>query len=284
MRISITSLLFLLFTTLIFSQNKPAYKLYNANGSEVSYQKMIDKMGKADVVLFGEHHTNPIVHWLQMESTADLSKSRKLTLGAEMFEADNQQGLNNYLSGKITQKEFDTVARLWKNYPTDYKPLVDFAKKNDLKFIATNIPRSYANKVYKGGFESLDSLTAEEKSWMAPLPIKYDANLPGYVKIKAMMGGHGGDNLPKSQAIKDATMAHFILENIENDKLFVHYNGSYHSDDFEGIYWYLKQGNPNLKIITVSVLEAEDVKKFDKEKKGKADFIIVVPSTMTKTH
>lgn len=241
-------------------------------------------MGKADVVLFGEHHTNPIVHWLQMESTADLSKSRKLTLGAEMFEADNQQGLNNYLSGKITQKEFDTVARLWKNYPTDYKPLVDFAKKNDLKFIATNIPRSYANKVYKGGFESLDSLTAEEKSWMAPLPIKYDANLPGYVKIKAMMGGHGGDNLPKSQAIKDATMAHFILENIENDKLFVHYNGSYHSDDFEGIYWYLKQGNPNLKIITVSVLEAEDVKKFDKEKKGKADFIIVVPSTMTKTH
>ena len=284
MRISITPLLFLLFSTLIYSQNKPAYKLYNANGSEVSYQKMIDKMGKADVVLFGEHHTNPIVHWLQMEATTDLNKSRKLTLGAEMFEADNQQALNDYLLGKITQKGFDTVARLWKNYPTDYKPLVDFAQKNNIKFIATNIPRSYASKVYKGGFESLDSLTDEEKSWMAPLPIKYDANLPGYVKIKAMMGGHGGDNLPKSQAIKDATMAHFILQNKENDKLFIHYNGSYHSDDFEGIYWYLKQGNPSLKIVTVSVLEADDVKKFDKEKKGKADFIIVVPETMTKTH
>jgi uncharacterized iron-regulated protein len=119
---------------------------------------------------------------------------------------------------------------------------------------------------------------------MAPFPIKYDANLPGYVKMKAMMGGHGGDNLPKSQAIKDATMAHFILKNRENDKLFIHYNGSYHSDDFEGIYWYLKQVNPNLKIVTVSVLEAKDVKKFDKEKKGKADFIVVVPSTMTKTY
>ncbi|HEY9169959.1 MAG TPA: ChaN family lipoprotein [Lutibacter sp.] len=284
MRISITSLLFLLFTSLIFSQNKPAYKLYNENGSGVSYQKMIGKMNKADIVLFGEHHTNPIVHWLQMEATSDLSKLRKLTLGAEMIEADNQQGLSDYLSGKITQKEFDSVARLWKNYKTDYKPLVDFAKKNNLKFIATNIPRSYASNVYKGGYESLDSLTAEEKSWIAPLPIKYDANLPGYVKIKAMMGGHGGDNLPKAQAIKDATMAYFILKNKENDKLFVHYNGSYHSDDFEGIYWYLKQGNPNLKIVTVSVLEAKNVKKFDKEKKGKADFIIVVPETMTKTH
>ena len=241
-------------------------------------------MKKADVVLFGEHHNNPIVHWLQLEATSDLNKSRKLILGAEMFEADNQQELNDYLSGKITQKAFDTLARLWKNYPTDYKPLVDFAKKNKIKFIATNIPRSFASEVYKGGFKSLDSLTLEEKSWMAPLPIKYDANLPGYVKMMKMMGGHGGDNLPKAQAIKDATMAYFILKNKENDKLFIHYNGSYHSDDFEGIGWYLKQENPSLKIVTVSVVESENVKKFDKEKKGKGDFIIVVPSIMTKTY
>lgn len=284
MRISITSLLFLLFTTIIFSQNKPAYKLYNSKGSKVSYQKMIDKMSKADVVLFGEHHDNPIVHWLQYETTVDLSKSRKLILGAEMFEADNQQELNDYLSGKITQKAFDTLARLWKNYPTDYKPLVDFAKNNKIKFIATNIPRNFASEVYKNGFECLDSLSTEEKSWIAPLPIKYDANLPGYVKMMKMMGGHGGDNLPKAQAIKDATMAYFILKNKENDKLFIHYNGSYHSDDFEGINWYLKQENPTLKIVTVSVVESKNVKKFDKEKKEKADFIIVVPSTMTKTY
>lgn len=284
MRISITSLLFLLFTTLIFSQNKPAYKLYNAKGTEVSYQQMLKAMDKAEVVLFGEHHNNPIVHWLQYETTVDLSKSNKLTLGAEMFEADNQTALNDYLSGKITQKAFDTVARLWKNYPTDYKPLVDFAKENKLKFVATNVPRSFANKVYKNGFESLNSLSSEEKSWMAPLPIKYDANLPGYVKIKEMMGGHGGDNLPKSQAIKDATMAYFILKNRENNNLFIHYNGSYHSDDFEGINWYLKQENPTLKIVTVSVVEVENVKNFSKENKGKANFIIAVPTSMTKTY
>ena len=284
MRISITSLLFLLFTISIFSQNKPAYKLYNAKGNEVSYQQMLKAMSNAEVVLFGEHHNNPIVHWLQYETTVDLSKSKKLTLGAEMFEADNQVALNNYLSGKIDQKTFDTVARLWKNYPTDYKPLVDFAKENKLKFIATNVPRSFASKVYKNGFESLDVLSSEEKSWMAPLPIKYDANLPGYVKMIKMMGGHGGDNLPKAQAIKDATMAYFILKNRENNKLFIHYNGSYHSDDFEGINWYLKQENPTLKIVTISVVEAENVKKFEAENKGKADFIIVVPTTMTKTN
>jgi len=284
MRNLIVFLLFTFFSTLMFSQNKPAYKLYNAKGAKVSYKSMLKKMKKADVVLFGEHHNNPIVHWLQYETTADLNKLRKLMLGAEMIEADNQKQLNQYLVGEIDQKAFDTVARLWKNHNTDYKPLVDFAKDNKLKFIAANIPRRYASKVFKGGFEALDTLSAQEKSWVAPLPIKYDANLPGYVKMKAMMGGHGGDNLPKAQAIKDATMAYFILKNIESETLFIHYNGSYHSDDYEGINWYLNKGNSNLKIITVSVVEQENIKKLDKESKLKADFIIVIPPTMTKTY
>jgi len=142
-------LFFVVFPTLIFSQNKPAYKLYNAKGAKVSYKSMIKKMSKADVVLFGEHHNNPIVHWLQLETTVDLNKLRKLTLGAEMFEADNQTPLNNYLMDTIDQKGLDTLARLWKNHKTDYKPLVDFAKKNQLKFIAANVPRRFASKVLK---------------------------------------------------------------------------------------------------------------------------------------
>jgi uncharacterized iron-regulated protein len=284
MRKLIVFLLAVTFSSVIYSQNKPAYKLYNSKGSKVSYKKMIRNMSKTDIVLFGEHHNNPIVHWLQFETTKDLSKLRSLTLGAEMFEADNQTQLNDYLADKIDQKAFDTVARLWNNYPTDYKPLVDFAKNEKVKFIATNIPRKYASLVFRGGFEVLDTLSVEEKTWIAPLPIAYDATLPGYVKMKEMMGGHGGENLPKAQAVKDATMGNFILKNREQNRLFIHYNGSYHSDDYEGINWYLKRGNSDLKIITVSVVEQENIKKFNKENKLKADYVIVVPSTMTKTY
>ncbi|PCH53523.1 MAG: iron-regulated protein [Flavobacteriaceae bacterium] len=284
MRKLIVYLLFVSFSTLMFSQNKPAYKLYNAKGRKVSYKSMIHKMSKADVVLFGEFHDNPIAHWLQYETTADLNKLRKLILGAEMLEADNQTVLNDYLIDSINQKGLDTLARLWKNYSTDYKPLVDFAKENKLKFVATNIPRKYASIVYKGGFEALDTLSAQEKLWMAPLPIKYDATLPSYVKMLAMMKGHGGNNLLKSQVAKDATMAYFILKNMKNNKLFIHYNGAYHSDNYEGINWYLKQKNPNLNIVNVSVVDQENLKKLEQENKAKANFIIVVPLTMTKTY
>ena len=114
------------------------------------------------------------------------------------------------MQGKLSAKGLDSMASLWKNYSTDYAPLVNFAKENNIVFAATNIPRRYASMVAKGGFEILDTISAKEKTWMAPLPIAYDGELPGYKNMLAMMPGHSGENLPKAQAIKDATMAYFI--------------------------------------------------------------------------
>ncbi len=280
----VLSIVFFSLSTLLIAQNGQPYKIFTSKGKKASYKKMLKKVSKADVVLFGEHHNNSIIHWLQLQLTKDVSKQRKLTLGAEMFEADNQQVLNDYLSSKIDKKALDTLARLWPNYKTDYKPLVDFAKDSNTKFIATNVPRRNAKIVFKKGFEGLDELSDLEKSFIAPLPIKYDKDLPGYVKMIEMMGGHGGDNMPKAQAIKDATMGYFIFKNLEKNKLFVHYNGSYHSDNFEAIGWYLKKYNANLNIVTISTVEQEQLKKLGENEKGLAHFIIVVPEDMTKTY
>lgn len=267
-----------------FPQDKQPYQLYNKDGKKTTYKKLLKATGNSEVVLFGEHHDNALVHWLQLELTKDLAKEKKLVLGAEMIEADNQVQLDQYLRGEINQKAFDTLARLWNNYKTDYKPLVDFAKENSIAFIATNIPRRYASMVYKGGFEALNKLTDEEKSWMAPLPIPYDATLPGYVKMLEMMGGHAGENMPKAQAVKDAAMAHFIVNNLRPNTVFVHYNGTYHSDFYEGINWYIKKYRASTKIITIAAVSQQDVSKLEKEHLGKADFILVVDEDMTKTY
>ncbi|OEJ99758.1 ChaN family lipoprotein [Roseivirga misakiensis] len=266
------------------SQDMTPYIIYNAKGKKVSYKKMLKQLEKQDVIFFGEQHNNPIAHWLQYEVTRALHNKRDLILGAEMIEADNQEALDNYLKGTIDQKAFDTLARLWKNYPTDYAPLVDFAKQHELKFIGTNIPRRYANQVYKNGFEVLESLTPTEKSWIASLPIPFDPELPRYVNILSMMGDHGTPNLVKSQASKDATMAHFIAKNHSDGELFIHYNGAYHSDFFEGILWYLNKLKPEYRVITISTVEQADISKLSKDHFGQADFIICVDSHMTKTY
>lgn len=272
---------FFLYST---AQNKQSYKIFNNNGKKASYKDIINSSQKTDVLLFGEFHDNSVVHWLELEILKDLSDKRKLVIGAEMLESDNQNQVNQYLKGEITQKKLDSTARLWPNYKTDYKPLVDYAKELKIDFIATNIPRRFASLVFKNGFEALDKLSQEEKSWVAPLPFKYDAALPGYSKMVQEMGGHGGENLPKAQASKDATMAYFITKNRKENSLFIHYNGSYHSDNFEGINWYLKQQNPNIKIVTIATVSQADISRLETEYLGKANFIIVIDEDVTKTY
>jgi len=266
-----------------FSQKEP-YVIFNGKGKKMKYKKMKKVLQEQDIILFGEYHNNPITHWLQYELTNELHQNRQLILGAEMFEADNQEALSNYVANKIDAKALDTLARLWPNYKTDYAPLVNFARKEQLDFIATNIPRRYASMVFKGDFKALDILSDEEKSWIAPLPIAFDSELPTYKKILVEMGDHGSPKLVKAQAIKDATMAHFILANYRQDHLFIHYNGAFHSDYYEGILWYLKRENANLNYATISTVSQESLDKLEADHLGKADFIICVDSDMTTTY
>lgn len=275
---------FLILLSLSISAQERSHTIYNKEGKEVNFKKMVKSVDATDIILFGELHNNPISHWLQLELTKKLNESNQLILAAEMLERDNQNELNDYLAGTINAKGLDTLARLWKNHKTDYAPLVNFAKDNKLNFIAANIPRHLANLVYKKGFEALDTLTVEQKTWIAPLPIAFDKDLPTYQKILEMMGEHGTPELVKAQAIKDATMAHSILENYKDSHTLIHYNGAYHSDYYEGIGWYLKRQRADLKYATISTVEQADISKLEKEHLGKADFIICVDEDMTKTY
>lgn len=279
-----TTLTMMSFTMVTDTRN--AYALYDAKGKATDYTAMLTEAKKADIILFGELHDNPIMHWLQKELTKDVyaDKKDKLVLGAEMFEADDQIAVNEYLAGRISEKTFKDEVKLWNNFATDYKPLLDFAKTNKLKFVAANIPRRYANMVYNRGTTCLDSIDSDAKKWIAPLPFKYDPTVKAYKDIFENSGGHGGENLPKSQAIKDATMAHFIMKNWSKGLTFIHYNGAYHSNYHSAIEWYLKQQNPNLKVMVISATEQDDITKLKEDTYDAGDFIIVTPSNMTKTY
>ena len=87
-----------------------------------------------------------------------------------------------------------------------------------------------------------------------------------------------------AQAIKDATMAHFILKNYESDDLFIHYNGAFHSNNYEGILWYLKQENSALNYITITTVSQAEINKLLEENKYLADFIICIDENITTTY
>ena len=282
MKTHFSLLFFFLFVTTVLGQDNPAYVLYNTKGKKIRYSKMLKQLQKSDIILFGEYHNDPIAHWLQLEVTQDLHQTQKLCLGAEMLETDIQEHVNAYLENQIDVAALDSLARLWSNHKTDYAPLLDFAKANQLAFIATNIPRRYASRLFRQGLASLDSLTQQEKSWIVPLPFPFDVTIPSYQSMFEMADGN--ENFPHAQAIRDATMAHFILKNYERGETFLHYNGAFHSDNYEGILWYLKKEAPRLEYATISLVLQDNIKKLASENMNRADFIICVPSNMTRTY
>lgn len=213
--------------------------------------------------------------------------------------------------------------KLWNNFATDYQPLLDFSKDNHLPFVATNIPRRYASLVYRKGIAALYAsaenyvsqagnansvinfsqkinptcdtgiLSNAYLNELYPSSFFYDSTLKCYRDIFNMAGGHGGQNLPMSQAIKDATMAKNIYTHLLNQGgVYMHYNGSYHSDNHQSIEWYLKmyldfrerKDIDTINIKTISTRTQSNVSQLDKENFGIADYIIVVPENMTRTY
>lgn len=270
-----------------YAQNPEAFKLYNNKGKEIKFSKMVEDLSEAEVVLFGELHNNSLNHWLELQvAKALFEKKKTIQIGAEMFEADDQIVIDEYFQGLYKESNFEKEAKVWNNYKTDYKPLLDFAKNNKLDFIATNIPRRYASMVPKDGFEGLEKLGDDAKKFIAPMPVEFDTLVPNYKEMLEMDMGHtmgNKVNFAKAQAIKDATMAYFITKYLKPGFTFIHYNGEFHSKLYGAISWYLKLYKPDVKIMTISTQEADDL-EFKDDYKAQGDFIFVIPGDMTKTY
>lgn len=282
------SLLILLLFSFTFSKaQNEAYKIYTKEGKEASFEAMAAAASQSELTFFGELHNNSIAHWLQLRLLKSLqSENGQVVLAAEYFERDDQLNIDEWFSGKITDKNFEAEAKLWNNYSTDYKPLMLFAKQNQIPFVASNIPRKYASLVSREGLKGLETLSNEAKEYFAPLPVEVDKTLPGYKGMADLMHGSSMnmDFMIEAQAIKDATMAYSLYDYLQKGNVILHINGSYHSNNFEGIVWYLRRDFPKTKIITINTVEQQDILSMEEKHLNTADFIIAIPQDGPKSY
>ena len=190
-----------------------AYRVFRADGQAVTLDDVLAAMNAVDVIFIGEHHDDPVAHYLQAElltqtyaRQAQNEATRPMALSLEMFERDVQLILDEYLADLITETHFLRSSRPWKNYETDYRPMVEFAKAHAMPVLAANAPRRYVNRVSRKGPASLDSLTVWGKSWLPPLP--YPGPSPAYKakwdRLMAEMMAPKKDETPPA----DSTVTH----------------------------------------------------------------------------
>jgi uncharacterized iron-regulated protein len=266
------------------------YKIYDTRSKQlVTIDKIVADMAGADVLFFGEEHNDSAGHYLENKIFRALHEQygEKMVLSMEMFEADGQVGLNEYLNGFINEDRFARDVRLWSNY-RDYRPMIEYAKQNKIPVIAANPPRRYVNLVSRRGMRSLDSLSKDAKKFLPPLP--YDTLAGRYREkfVEIMKGGPGGDNpnVYYSQSLWDAGMGYSIyryLKNNKHKKVF-HCVGGFHTEEKLGTAAQLQMRNKKLKILNIASFSDASFNNPDWEKfSSRGDYLIITNPDLKKT-
>jgi aminopeptidase N len=238
----------------------------------VTLNDIVNKIADKKIVYVGEQHDKYEHHLAQLEIIKGLyKKNSQLAIGMEMFQRPSQKALDDYIEGRIEEREFLKSSEYFKIWGLDYhyyRDILQFARDEKIPVVALNIRKEIVNKVSKNG---MDSLSREEKK---ELPDSMDMTDEGYrERLKEVFHGHEGgegrsfDQFYQSQIIWDEIMAQSIDEYLRKnpDRRMVVIVGGGHLAFSSGI---PKRTFRRNRLDYAVVLNAETVEK------GIADFVL----------
>ena len=254
-------------------------------GREISWKALIGQLSVSEAVFVGEKHDDASTHRAELALWLGLSARWKnsAALAMEMFERDQQGPLDDYLSGKLDADGLSKAVKLWNNYPTDYKPMVDAAKAGRLPVIGSNAPALLVRKVGREGLSALADADRALLGWPVLAP-EGDAYHKRFVGVMTGGAAHG-PSMPEAQlgrtyqaqCVRDATMADSVARLLETGKKVFHVNGSFHSDAGLGTVARLRWLRPLATISVVKCVPVADLRKIDpRPLVGEADFLVFV--------
>ena len=241
---------------------------------EMKPQEFLDELASRDMVFVGEVHNKKSHHRAQLEIIKSLQAvGHKVVIGVEMFRKDNQEALDKWVAGELSESEFKEVYhRNWGVSWSQYRDIFLFARDKRVPMVGLNISRSVIRQVVKGGFSSL---TPEQLSELPPgIECKVDETYEEF--IKEALGEHAGEmsfrNFCEAQMVWDNVMANTAVEYLKANprKSLVILAGSGHS-------W--KRGIPaqvrrlSKYSYTVVLPESDDV-KIETINQSDADYFI----------
>lgn len=185
--------------------------LHLPTGVFVTEEQMLAVAAAARIVYVGETHDNPASHRLELAVLRAMAERYpgKVALGMEMFTPAQQDALDRWVAGKLSEKEFLKASRWYDVWRMDfdyYRDLLLFARERSIPVIGLNAEKSL---VRAAGRQELEDLPEEER---AKLPEMDFSDPYQRALVEAIYGGHekGGAMLEgflRVQTLWDETMA-----------------------------------------------------------------------------
>ncbi len=189
--------------------------LHMPTGVYVDQQVMLDQALRNQIVFVGETHDNPASHRLEIEvlQALQLNNPGHITLAMEMFTPSQQQILDSWVNGEMTEKEFLQQVNwfhTWRMNFAFYRPLLNYCRDHNIPILALNAEKELKQKV---AHTPLDQLSEEDRQ---QLPEMVD-DLYQQAMVESVFSGHKMgqamlDGFQRVQTLWDETMA----ENLAN--------------------------------------------------------------------
>jgi len=269
------------------------YRIYRGDGTAATMDQLLAASGAAEVTFLGEPHSDPVAHYLE-EELLRATWDARLALSLEMFERDVQYVLDEYLADLITERDLIASGRAWKNYASDYRPLVEFAKERRMPVIAANAPRRYVDRVSRLGAASLDQLEPEGRRFLPPLPYAnaseaYAARFARAMKEHPRTGSppvpDSAERSLEAQSLWDASMADSIAKFLTTNpgSRILQVNGSFHTSHQLGVVEHLLRYRPQTRILVVTIVRNKSFPTFDAATMyGEGEFVVVTDPTVAR--
>lgn len=232
------------------------YQLATPKGERISIQNLPADIENADVILIGEWHTHAGIHRFQTDLLKQMVENgHPMALSMEQFARDAQPVLDEYLAGEIGEQYLIQKANAWPNYESDYRPLVEFAKGQQLPIIAANAPKPIVRCIGRVGIDYIERLTPDQRQWIAAEINTQDSPY----KSNFMASMHHGnsaqnENQFAAQVTWDETMAESIVRYLTTnpERKVLHIAGMFHTQQGLGTAASILRRNPNLKVVIIT--------------------------------
>jgi uncharacterized iron-regulated protein len=190
--------------------------LHTRTGHYINQLQLYSSLSRYPLVYVGEQHDNPASHRLQLEilKAMEARYPGKVSLGMEMFNSGQQNALNRWVAGDLSEKEFLRESHWFDNWGMDfalYRELLEYCREQQIPVIGLNVTVALG---YKVGMTPLDQLDQETQ---AQLP-QMDMDDPYQrVMVENIFGAHkAGANMMQSfarrQTLWDETMAASVAD------------------------------------------------------------------------
>ena len=131
-----------------------------ATGELLTPQEMAERLADTRILFIGENHTDMDFHRVQARIIEALHRNgREVMIGLEMYPYTQQQFLDEWSDGLLTEQEFIDLSGWYESwsYRWDYyRRIFLFARDNGIQMFGVNIPRDQIKTVRMEGFEALN--------------------------------------------------------------------------------------------------------------------------------